>query len=328
MRPAGTRVAAAGAALLALAACGDHPNLGGTTETENMLASRELRVDSLLSGWNRLDTVATVAVLRLDTGNFDFARATDSGRDVSVERIDGPRLPFRIVYWDRNLGRARLEVRLEPWLQEPGSRILLRWGLRDSVRADSAGVWKAVPEARREALTSVLVDDFEHAGLQTKLPNPGSWYSFASDTATKVSTPEIVAADGGRAGKALHISYAGPNPAADFVYTGVSLSEPRVFRSLDSIVFWAKGPGTLTFAFDKLVGNAGKAVRGAVELDSNWTRYRVRPQDLEPANGIGGNVGWEPVRDSVSNLTFFVSHGTDLWLDDIRLHGLTLDDFP
>ena len=308
------------------AGCGEQSVAGGTTETENMLAARTIRVDSLLSDWNRLDSVATVAVLHLDSTNFDFGVATENGRDVSVERIDGPRIPFRIVFWDRLAALARIEVRLDPWLQVRGSQFRVRWGLRDSTRTDSAAVWQAIPDSQKLALTSALVDDFEHAGIQSILPDSGWWYSYASDSASQVSSPEIVAAGSGRTGNALHVSYTLADPEYGFVYTGVSLVKPRTLRSLDSIVFWARGAGSMTMAFDKLQGNGGKA-HTTRTLDANWSRICLRPQDLDTADGIGGNTGWNAVRDSVTNLTFFASHGTDLWLDDIRLYGVDRDGF-
>jgi hypothetical protein len=267
-----------------------------------------------------------VAVLHLDSTNFDFSSATESGRDVSVERIDGPRIPFRIVFWDRRVARARIEVRLDPWLQVPGSQFRVRWGLRDSTRTDSTAVWRAIPDSQKLSLTSALVDDFEHAGVRSILPDSGWWYSFASDSTTKVSAPEIASAGEGRTGNALHVSYTTADPATGFVYAGVSLVRPRTLRSLDSIVFWARGAGKMTMAFDKLEGNAGKAV-AIRTLVAGWTRFRIAPGDLDAADGVGGNIGWDAVRDSVTNLTFFASQGTDLWLDDIRLYGVDRDGF-
>ena len=51
--------------LLVLAACDGDKVAGGTTETDNMATARIIRVDSLLSEWNRPGLTPTVGVLRL-----------------------------------------------------------------------------------------------------------------------------------------------------------------------------------------------------------------------------------------------------------------------
>jgi hypothetical protein len=47
---------------------------------------------------------------------------------------------------------------------------------------------------------------------------------------------------------------------------------------------------------------------------------------MDGANGIGGNVGWAGVRDSVTDLCLFAARGADMWIDDIRLYGIDRDD--
>jgi hypothetical protein len=73
------------------------------------------------------------------------------------------------------------------------------------------------------------------------------------------------------------------------------------------------------------VGDQGKAVYED-SVPSKWTRIRLRPTDLNPADGKGGNVGWEAICDSVTNLTLFFYNGTDFWIDDIRFYGINRDD--
>jgi hypothetical protein len=311
--------------LALLTGCDGSRVAGGTTETDNMVTARVIRVDSLLPDWNHPGQVPTVGTLRLDSTNMDFATSTPDGGDVVVETLDSLRLPFRIVYWDRSARLGRIQVRLDPWLQRPGCRFLLRWGLKDSTRTDSAGVWNGIPEGQVMALTSVLVDDFEGPSLRSLLPDSGIWTSVAADTAS-VSAPALVAAGAGRAGQVLHISYSAP-VGKGYVYVGVPLANgPRNLRSLDSIVLWARGTQTiLTVSFDHQ-GVASTKAWASRSLDSTWNRISMRPADLDPADGIGGNVGWAGVEDSVTNLNLFAARGADMWIDDVRLYGIDRDD--
>jgi hypothetical protein len=91
-------------------------------------------------------------------------------------------------------------------------------------------------------------------------------------------------------------------------------------------VFWARGTGTLSVAFEHLTGLVGPKAWAQIPLDTGWKRVRIRPTDLDSADGIGYNFGWSYVRDSVTDLTFILQDGSDFWLDDVRLHGIDRDD--
>lgn len=307
--------------VLLLAGCGELRNEGGTSETESEIFARVIRVDSISESWNRPESVATVGVLRLNASNFDFTHSIASGRDVSVERLDGRVLPFRLVYWDKPARMGRIEVRLDPWLQARGENFLLRWGMPDSVREDSAKVWDAIPDSQRFAIGSVLVDDFEHDSLQSRLSGASVWSATAADSATTTFFG-IQEAGKGRAGRALRFSYSAPK---GYVLTSVPLpAGVRSLRSLDSIVFWARGTGTVGTSFDRETSGKAWTFR---KLDTSWTRIRIRPVDLDSASHLGGNIGWLAVRDEIARLTFFPSGGgTELWMDDIRLYGVNRDD--
>jgi len=313
------------ASLVLFTACDGSRVAGGTTETDNMVTARVIRVDSLLPDWNHPGVVPTVGTLRLDSTNMDFTTTTPEGGDVAVETIDSLALPFRIVYWDKTARLGRIQVRLDPWIQRPGCKFLLRWGLKDSKRSDSAGVWNGIPSDQLLDLTSVLVDDFEGTSLRSLLPDSGIWTSVAADTAS-VGTPDLEAAGAGRAGHALHISYSAPVQKG-YVYVGVPLGNgARNLHSLDSIVLWARGAQTiLNVSFDHQ-GAVDIKAWASRSLDSTWQRISLRPADLDPANGIGGNVGWAGVEDSVTNLSLFAARGSDMWIDDVRLYGIDRDD--
>lgn len=318
-------MAALSSALL-LAACGEDRSAGGSVETENVYA---ISVDSLLPPWNHPVTYATVASVTLDASNFPFERSTSDGRDVAVETPAGARIAFEKTYWDSAARMARLRVRFDTGSLVRGARVLLRWGLARGADPDPVATWKGISQSQRLAIMSVPVDDFEQGTLQSLVPGGGNWYVSTSDSIAKVSQPELVAAGKGRSGTVLHISYDASISNYRYALTGVSLGPvPRSLRSLDSLVFWARGSGTLSVAFDRLIpGRTGKAWVHKT-LDSTWTRYAIRPQDLlDSSNTIGGNLGWKAVRDSITNFTLLVAGGKDLWVDDIRFHGPEWEDF-
>lgn len=311
-------------AFLALAGgCADDRSAGNTTETENLLTAREFRVDSLFSAWNDPDPDAAVATLRLDSGLVDFLRTDSLGRDLSVENDDSAPLPFEVVFWDRRERKGRLRVRIDPATVAGHGRIRIRWGFPLQRRSDPVAVWRAVPDSAKLALTSVFVDDFEGGTPRSRLPGGNTWYCV------KDSGPAVYAsadsAGKGRSGKALHLAYSLPA----FNLAGIALGGEVDFRSLDSLVFWARGTGKLSPTFENLDSRTGGKAWAHRMLDSTrWIRYSIRPGDFDAPTNLAGNVGWEAIRGRVTNLTFIVDGGRDLYLDDIRLYGIDQDDLP
>jgi len=303
--------------------CGSDRVAGNTTETENLLTAREFKVDSILPKWYHSDTGTVIATLRLDSSDVDFRHTDSIGRDLSVERGDSTPIPFQVVFWDRVAGLGRIQVRLDSSLRVPGAKIRLRWGFPFQRRSDSVAVWRSVPDSERVVLNSILIDDFEHGSDVSLLPSATSWYAFTTDSA-QVSVPTLEPAQAGRSGTVAHISYQGNG----WQMIGLQLGGHRNLRSLDSLVFWARGTGIVSPTLENLDSmNAGKAWKH-IPLDSTtWTRIRIRPSDFDTADNQAGNVGWNPIRYRVTTLTFFVSTGRDLYLDDIRMYGVNQDDF-
>jgi hypothetical protein len=307
--------------------CGNDRLVGNSSETENTISARAISVDSILPAWNHPSSVPTVGTLRLDSSNFDFSLADSTGSGVAMRRLDGTRVPYRRVFWDKQARMARFDVRIDVPLLSGGSRFKLLLNKRPTDVGDSSAVWLGVPDSQKLALTSVLVDSFEHGTLLNMLPAQQYWYSSALDSAT-IGWFALVSAGAGRSGNALGIGYATTRSDSSYAVVGTKIcaSGVRSLRSLDSLVVWVRGSGTLSIAFDHLTGSTGPKAWAHYALDSNWTRIRLRPQDLDTADNIGKNRGWAAVRDSVTNLTFLVRGGTGLWIDDIRLHGVDRDD--
>lgn len=315
------------APLLLLGACADQRTAGGTTETDNMLSARELRVDSLFHESALPSTGAVVATIRVDSTVVDFSETTAEGRDLAVEVPGRGPIPFRTVFWDKLARIGRLEVRIASSLRNTGSRIRLRWGLPDSLRSDSASTWRDVPDSVRKAFASVLVDDFEDSNLVSGLPSKGTWETQSGGDSSSVSAPRIAPAGASRPGRALAISYSMVAIKGYALVTVPLTSGPRTMRSIDSIEFWARGDSTIvSVALEHKSDSTNSKAWADRKLTATWQRYTVRPADFVAPTPASGNVGWLGIRDSVTTLTLFGALGKELWIDDVRIHGVNRDD--
>jgi hypothetical protein len=61
-------------------------------------------------------------------------------------------------------------------------------------------------------------------------------------------------------------------------------------------------------------------------MTSEWTRYSIRTSDFNKPTSSYPNQGWPLVKDSVNTFSIFVANSGDIWLDDIRFHGVTKAD--
>jgi len=307
--------------------CSDERLGGNTTQTENTLA--RIRVDSLLPDWNHPTKTTTVATLRLDSSNFNFELPDSGGSDLSVEMDDGQPIPFYVTYWDKAGRKGRMQVRIDTSLLHPKAHFLVRWIQSLKPRGNAASVWQSLPDSQRMAIGSVLVDDFEGGSLNSRLPDTTGWYKAASDSLIPLTGPTLVAAGAGRSGKAIHLGYNTTSANGNYALLGIFLVKvggTANLRSLDSVVFFVRGPGKLAFALDRLPPHTKSKAWIHRTLDSTWTRLRIRPQDFDTADGTGNNFGWNALRDSVTNMSFMVADGKDLYVDDIRFYGVDRDD--
>lgn len=310
-----------------LAGCGEERSAAISFETENVAAGLVLSVDSIAPPAQRLGWFPYVATVRLDTLVFNFRNSTDGG-DLVVEQMDHTPVAFAIQNWEPKQGWARIQVRLEGDLLAGGRKLRIRYDDAPVQSSNPAAVWAWIPDTLRNSWMSVLVDDFEHGELKNALPNQSVWFTGKSDSAT-MSTPTLVPAGGGRSGTAVSFEYSAVSSRNYYVLFETALSpRPVNFGSLDSIVFWARGNGTLSVSLDKLWPPDTTKTWMHSNLDSTaWQRWCVRPQDFDPPANIAGNVGWESIRDSITHLTFFATGSGKVMLDDIRIFGLNRDDF-
>lgn len=321
------RRAVLGMGLVLLAGCADDRSAGNSIETENSVAARVLRLDSIVGATStKTGNSAAVVTLRLNSLNFPFARSSADGRDLRIETSSGEAIPFRIVFWDSAANVARVQVRLDSGVLASLQGIRLRWGVHQTKPlSDSAATWSGFTASQMSMLTTTLVDDFEDGDDITSLPWKYPWRSSLSARNASLSW-SIEGAGHGRSGNALRARF-----TADSVNSWVLVGVPfgpghHVFRSLDSIVLQARGKGVLTVALEHLDGALGPKTWKSIILDTAWKRIRLRPSDFDSADGVGQNLGWERVRDSVTDITFFGWSGSEFQIDNILLHGIVPDD--
>ena len=322
---------------IVLLACQEQRSTGTSTETENAVVARSFPVDSILPPVLGSDDDPVVATLRLDASSFDFSSSRADGRDLDVVGSDDSPIAFDLVAWEPTASRGRLRIRIDPWLRAEHATIKVRSGLPPARRSSSSAVWKGIPADLRVAWSSVLVDDFETGNLmRNRLPDSSFWFLGGS-----IMNSGIASASSGRIGSALRLSCNANqcgNQRGLLAATMVSKGF-RSLRSLDSIELWARGSGRLWVTLESLDSiQIGRLARGKIDsiqprrawsgriVGSSWARLVVRPEDFDPADGQFGNVGWLAMRDSVNYVSFLLDGSSEIWIDDIRFHGIVADD--
>jgi len=316
-------------ALLAIS-CSDNRLGGNSVETESDFTARVLPVDSILPVWNKPSDSLTVATIRFDSTNFDFSKTLSDGSDLRLvhRSYDSTPVPFTVVVWDKPNRIGRLQVRLDSVsLRRRADLVLIGGGERKLGLSNQTATWEKVPTSQQLLVNSVLVDNFESSSDTTLLPTQPVWAGLNGDSGW-ITGMSHEAAGLGRTGKAMRVGFkSSGNGFVVFQTKLVANSSQRNLRSLDSLEFWARGKGKVMATFDHNTKDTSFKAWTAVVFDSTkWVRVRIRPQDLDPNNGIGGNRGWLAVRDSVTHLTFIAGQGSEVWFDDIRLYGIDRDD--
>ena len=305
----------------------------GTEDPATWQYAKSFPLDSLVSDWMLPLYDSTIVTIRLNENNFNFSEAASDGLDLRVENENGEHLPYERVRWDSDPKRAVIRVRVSETLVSGPSFLVLRWGHTNAIDRAVNNVWVGIPDSVRRVLNSVWVDDFEDGDTATGFPDPipaCHWYISNSDSVTVSPTSEegfaktLETDTAGRGGIVAHLSYV--SKGLGWALLGTTLGGYKSLATLDSIVFWARGNGIISLAFDKLKTPTEGKAWAHLSLDSTWTRYTVKPTNLLDADSIGGNIGWDAVKDSVSNITFLGNSGTDFWIDDIHLYGVDRDD--
>ena len=316
----------------------DTIDLGLIENPNKRLPKNAIRVmpSELISDWMRPLSFPTVLVLRLTEDNFDFKKAAKDGSDIRLYDGSGNLLPFEIDGWDTTINSATLNIRVEnaadtvrPWM--------LTWGDKDAVKLKDVKVWKGLSDSLVKALNSVTVLDFEsgtkYNALPAPLKNKYDWYIQPHDSATvkndlnKDPTKGIEKADSSIFGKnVLHVQYQA-NKLGRYVVIGTRIAEHQHDLSkLDSVEVWIKGDGDFEIVLETIVEsdtNYKTSYKGSVNKE--WTRVVVTPEDFGAPDNKSYH-GWDVTRNKITRFTIFVYNGSDVWIDNVKMYGINLDD--
>lgn len=147
------------------------------------------------------------------------------------------------------------------------------------------------------------------------------WYTSVALYATATLNTQSDVED--REGLVSYFSYTNDSTNG-WALMGHAFDSVNDFSNLDSVSFYARGDGRVSLAFDHWDDEDSTFTDKAwvhMEITSTWTRYVVKPSDFLEADSIGGNTGWDAVKNQVTNITFFGNLGTNFWLDDVVLYS-------
>lgn len=312
--------------IAALAGCADDRSTSTTSETENVVTARELLVDSILPAWVPRDFRPSVATLRLDSTHLPFELTDSVGRDVAFLDAQGVPMPFDIVYWDKSGRSARVHLRIDDPGSSRFSRVRMLWKQPLAGRGDEVATWNGISPDRRRLANTLLVDDFEDGDLVSGIPSGTRWFTGAPQESTSIQPPLVLTESSGNVLSATFVA-----DAAKYRYVVLKLdlgAAPRAFRGLDSLTLDARGPTVLSVQLEHVFAGSTRKAWVHLRLDSTLKSLTIKPDDFLPADSTRpAVVGWVAARDSINTLSFLMSGGTQVWMDNVRFHGLNQDDF-
>lgn len=93
-------------------------------------------------------------------------------------------------------------------------------------------------------------------------------------------------------------------------------------RSVDSIVFWAKGSGSTILTLHYADSVSAEEPQFAIDLPAEWTRISVPTDSL----AVSGVAGTREHHREIAFLSWVFIANAEFWLDDIMLIGATRSD--
>ena len=220
----------------------------------------------------------------------------------------------------------------------------LRYIVGDSVVEGSATV-DAGEEATAFIYTfepdSVKILDFESENEEFFITDLGysvTGYMAATDTNTKTA-PDIneevakfiTEAGAGREGRALHWKSSAAVGKWSFFGSWLCKEEsPCDISATDSIVFYARGTGVISIAFETLGSSnvEGKTLAyDTLATDGEWSRRVIKPSNFKPRDDLYGNLGWDVVSKAMTTISIAAYDDTEFWIDDVVLYGVKPSNF-
>ena len=168
----------------------------------------------------------------------------------------------------------------------------------------------------------MLLQDFEDGDAD--------WYlnidSLKKGTEIKpASVEEGIEKDSTRGSKVFHGKYKLANDDYAWALVGTSFDHYMNFAAIDSIVFYAKGNGSIKLSLENWISPTVnlKAATDWYSLSSKWKRFSVNPAELcvGSANEETCFTTWSAVKGGVKQFHIFVEGGSEFYIDDVTLYG-------
>jgi hypothetical protein len=131
--------------------------------------------------------------------------------------------------------------------------------------------------------------------------------------------------DSTRGSKVFHGKYKLANDDYAWALIGTSFEHYMNFAAIDSIVFYAKGNGSIRLSLENWISPTVnlKAATDWISLSSKWKRVSVNPAELcvGSANEETCFATWSAVKGGVKQFHIFVEGGSEFYVDDVTLYG-------
>ena len=184
--------------------------------------------------------------------------------------------------------------------------------------------WKTIVEPKSTQFLSpvMVLQDFEGESA--------GWYlnidSLKKGTEFKTANVKAgIEKDSTRGSKVFHGKYKLANDDYAWALIGTSFDHYMNFAAIDSIVFYAKGNGSIKLSLENWVSPSVnlKAATDWYSLSSKWKRISVNPAELcvGSANEETCFATWGAVKGGVKQFHIFVEGGSEFYIDDVILYG-------
>ena len=205
-----------------------------------------------------------------------------------------------------------------------GDSLSIYFVTADSAKETLYAEWKTAAEPySTQFLSPVMVlQDFE--------ADADGWYlnidSLKKGTEFKTANVKAgIEKDSTRGSKVFHGKYKLANDDYAWALIGTSFEHYMNFAAIDSIVFYAKGNGSIRLSLENWVSPTVnlKAATDWYSLSSKWKRISVNPAELcvGSANEETCFATWSAVKSGVKQFHIFVEGGSEFYVDDVTLYG-------
>lgn len=205
-----------------------------------------------------------------------------------------------------------------------GDSLSIYFVTADSAKEELYAEWKTAAEPNSTQFLSpvMVLQDFEG--------DADGWYLNIDSLkkGTEFKTANVVAGiekDSTRGSNVFHGKYKLANDDYAWALIGTSFEHYMNLAAIDSIVFYAKGNGSIRLSLENWISPTVnlKAATDWYSLSSKWKRISVNPAELcvGSANEETCFATWSAVKSGVKQFHIFVEGGSEFYIDDVTLYG-------